>query len=319
MVTSTFDFMPPGRARGLLLRPKAEKPGSRCGFLRDTTPTIPMGDWPELLKTHTGLDPCVSFWLDQDGVGSCAAEACSNGLMLTRAFSGQDFVLLSPWSLYSETSGGSDRGSNLGDNLDLARSRGICPDSIWPRSKGWRAKPDATALKQAAEFKIDEFHETTTLEEVGTGIWNNMGAFYGSAAHAKFALKMLAPSGSTWRFKYLNSWGKDWSEPGAGEYIAEQLYPGETIEWHRDMGFLAATLHSTAEERATWPNEMGKWWKLCLANYVTADPRMRTRVEHIESILKSDEWSGRGVEKLNSSGVNFGYAAYCVRTANAAA
>jgi hypothetical protein len=310
-----FDFLPPGRARGLNLRPDTEKPGDRCGFLRDVTPTIPMAEWDERLKTHVGLDDCVWIWLDQGSTGSCGSESCCNGGMLLREVSGQPRVEMNPYGMYHTTSGGSDRGSNLGDNLDFARETGMFPESIWPRSKGWRTAPSAEAVAAAGQYKLDEFWEVTTLEECGSALLRGFPLYYGSAAHAKCGIKLLDKT----RFKYLNSWGKDWSSPSAGEYVAEQLYPGETADWHRDMGLLAATLHTTAEERAAWPDDLGRWWKMCLTNYVTADPRMRTRVEHIESILKSDEWSGRGVEKLSSSGVNFGYGAYCVRTATDAA
>lgn len=303
-----FDFMPPGKARGLL--PRVDKPGDRCGFLRDVVPTIPMAEWPELLKTHTGLDPCVSFWLDQDGVGSCAAEACSNGLMLTRAFSGQPFVLMSPWSLYSVTSGGSDRGSNLGDNLDLARSKGVCPDATWPRSKGWRAVPNAAAYKIAAEYKIDEYHEVTTLEEAGTAMLLDFAFYYGSASHAKCGIKLLDSK----RFKYLNSWGKDWSSPGAGEYIAEQLFPERDATWHYNIGLTAATWNLPNSTLRGWTKEVCR--AIGAAMTYVGNEAAWPPVEIVREVLKSDEWSGRGVEKLSSSGVNFGYGAYCVRTAS---
>jgi hypothetical protein len=233
--------------------------------------------------------------------------------MLIEALLGRPRVEKNPLGMYNTTSGGSDRGSNLGDNLSFARETGCFPASVWPRSKGWRAAPSAEAVAAAGQYKLDEFWEVTTLEECGSSLLRGFPLFYGSASHAKCGIKLLDSK----RFKYLNSWGKDWSSPSAGEYIAEQLYPERDAEWHQNVGLVAAV--GPVSDLLLRAFGVEQYRRIMVAMTHVANVSAWPQVEVVRDMLTSDEWSGRGVEKLSASGVNFGYGAYCIRTATDAA
>jgi len=299
------DFIMPGRKKGLL--PRVDLPGARCGFLSDTIDTIPTADWPALLPGHAGIDKYVWVWLDQDGVGSCAREANDNLLMLNRAFENQEQVELNPWFGYHTTSGGSDRGSNLGDNLYHCREVGSCPESVWPRSKGWRAKPSSEAYEAAKNYRHDEYWEVTTAEEAGSAMLKGFGLFWGSAGHAKAGVKVL----STEWFKYLNSWGKGWSDPMAGRWLAEQKWPGVAEHWWMSIGIVAAALYSSPESRTEWASGYCRKWEQAYATLSECGDLHRAEAIHAQ--LQTDEWSGRGVERFPR--INWNYGAYVARTA----
>jgi hypothetical protein len=140
--------------------PRKFRPGERCPMLGEQIKIIPSGEWDAAAKDlGDSLPQHITHVLDQDGVGSCATEATAGSVMLSRSVAGMESVLLNPWSIYATTSGGRDGGSAIDDNLAFAREYGICPESIWPRSKGWRAKPSAEAMEEAKKFKIVEFYE----------------------------------------------------------------------------------------------------------------------------------------------------------------
>ena len=133
---------PEGFKRGCLLR--KSRPGERCPLAADKVPLVPEAEWAEW-AAQIDLSPHVKSVLDQDGVGSCAAEATTQAVMIARASAGLPHVPLNPWSIYCITSGGVDRGSAIDDNLAVARERGIASMARWPRSKGWRATPTGAA------------------------------------------------------------------------------------------------------------------------------------------------------------------------------
>ena len=85
--------IPPHRATGCL--PRVSKPGEWALFVRDTIKTIPRGEWAGLIGT---VPNSQLIWelLDQDGVGSCAAEGCTNALLGMRELAGMPRVQLNP-------------------------------------------------------------------------------------------------------------------------------------------------------------------------------------------------------------------------------
>lgn len=200
--------------------PRDDNPGDNCGFLFEARPgglkIVPKREWPDLIqqRRQAGVDmrDKVKDILSQNGRGSCAAECVSQALMTVANYSGHQRRLLNPWSLYAWTSGGVDRGSNIGANFRRAREVGIMPMDVWPRSKGWRSKPSEDLLREhAARYRIDEFWEIRTREEAGSALLQNIPFVYGRRGHAITGIEMIDDD----RFYYANSWN-EWGENGFG-------------------------------------------------------------------------------------------------------
>jgi hypothetical protein len=190
--------------------PRKTKFGQCCLPLADSIEIIPRSQWNDLIGT-VDLRPKVNQVLDQDGVGSCATESTTQALMIAREVAGHPFELLNPWSIYRVTSGGSDNGSSIDENLEYAREYGVLPESYWPRSKGWRAVPPTGWKDVAAQYRIDEFFDIRNTEEVGTALLLGFPVVFGWDGHScvMTSLKSSTVAG------YANSWG-DWGDEGFG-------------------------------------------------------------------------------------------------------
>jgi hypothetical protein len=226
---ATFDMLPetplvvpPGKKKGLLLRD--DRPGESCGFLRDmpTIDVIPVAQWPEWIEAGITMRPEVPWIYDQDGVGSCAAESACGGLDLIRSVCGYEPVKFNPWGVYHYTGGGNDNGSTLVANLKFLRERGAYPESVWPRSKGYRATPDAAADEAAKKYKILEFYEVQSWEEFGSALLHRFPVYWGYTGHAILGVQLL----NTSQFLYRNSWGEAWSDNGFGVANASSIQWG---------------------------------------------------------------------------------------------
>ncbi len=206
--------IPHGKKTGCL--PRESKVGELCPLLRGNVPIIPRGEWPELIKkldeAEGGLRHMVRTGLDQNGVGSCAAESTTQALQILREYEGQRHVVLSPWFLYHHTSGGVDNGSTIDGNLRFARDRGIAPMDIWPRSRGWRARPSQQAYDAAKNFRIDEFFDCTNVVEIGSALLKGMSVTFGWSGHSCVLTDLI----STTHARYRNSWGDNWGDNGFG-------------------------------------------------------------------------------------------------------
>jgi len=175
---------------------------------------IPKVDWPALLAdpNRINMRPSIPVVLDQDGVGSCATESSTGSVMAINSFNGRPFTLLNPWFVYHTTSGGRDGGSNIDTNLVFIREHGIAPESVWPRSKGFRAKPSEEAVAAALDYRILEFYDITNDVEFGSSLLLGFPVVYGRSGHSILATDLLELD----LFEYLNSWG-NWGDAGFGK------------------------------------------------------------------------------------------------------
>jgi hypothetical protein len=187
--------------------------GVCCPLFGERVPVIRKEEWQDIIG-DVELTSLVRKIKDQDGVGSCATESTSQAVEITRAFDGMPWVELNPWSIYCFTSGGRDNGSSIDENLVHVRQYGICPEAVWPRSKGWSAKPDKDAMEAAKLFKIDEFYDLTTTEEIGTALLLGFAVVFGWNGHSCVLTELLSASPST--AKYANSWSPQWGDEGFG-------------------------------------------------------------------------------------------------------
>lgn len=147
---------------------------------------------------------------DQDGVGSCACEATAQALQSTKVAAGHAAELLNPWFLYYHTSGGSDRGSSIDEDLEVAADIGISTMSVWPRSKGWRDKPSDEAYASAQLNKIGEIYEVTAKAEAQTALVKGFFIQFGHDGHSELMVDLLSLNVAD----VANSWSTDWEDGG---------------------------------------------------------------------------------------------------------
>lgn len=198
-----------GRIAGCL--PRASKPGEWCPMFSEKIKVIPKSEWRERIDdpTYTGLWPSVPVTLDQDAVGSCAAESGTGCVLTCRSFHGQEYIPLSPWYLYHFSGGGRDGGSNIDTNLRYLRDRGVATLEAWPRSKGFRSRPSEAADESAKDFRIIEFYDIQNTTEFGSALLQGFPVAYGRSGHAIYAIDLVSED----TFRYQNSWG-NWGDRG---------------------------------------------------------------------------------------------------------
>lgn len=210
---------PPGKAAGCLHRHTAL--GSEFPIFKDRIGVIPQSDWHKYIGIQS-IRHFVKDILDQDGVGSCAAEATTQAVMIVRAIAGLPFILLNPWTMYRITGGGADRGSSIDANVRHASTTGVVPMYAWERSNGWRSKPPAAIQALAANYRVTEWFDIGSIEEFGTALIKGFPVVYGRAMHAICAVE-LAEGG----IHYANSWDESWGDNGFGfdrwDYIRNSI------------------------------------------------------------------------------------------------
>jgi len=200
----------PSRMQGACL-PRESKPGQICPMFRSKIQVIDRRDWADLAG-KVSLQPHVKQVLDQGQVGSCAAESSVQALMIARAVAGQPDIQLNPYFVYHHTSGGRDRGSSIDSNLRFLRDKGCAPLSIWPRSKGWQQGPDEQVYRQAKKFKILEFYDIETVDEMVSALLLGFPVVYGARGHAVCKVAHI----DNLKGLDVNSWGTKWGEDGFG-------------------------------------------------------------------------------------------------------
>ncbi len=146
--------------------------------------------------------------------GSCAAECTTQALQLIREVEGLDRVKLQPLGLYCYSSGGRDRGSNIGTNIKYACRQGTCTMATRPRSDGFRRKLTTGELEEAKQYRLDESDilEVDSKAEFVSSLANQRPICYGRSNHAILAVDWLPGD----RVLFANSWGQNWSESGFG-------------------------------------------------------------------------------------------------------
>jgi hypothetical protein len=155
-----------------------------------------------------------SYVAEGIGVHNCASEASSGALITTRVAAGLPHITVNPYFVYHHVSGGRDQGSTIGDNLRFLREKGVVPESVYPRSRGWQARPPAEAYDAALGLRILEYYDIRTLDEVITALVKGFPVVYGANGHAVYKCAHVPNTGLD-----VNSWGTQWKNGGFGVWV----------------------------------------------------------------------------------------------------
>ena len=215
--------VPPGKKTGCNYRKSTF--GSVCSIWAEKMPVMTASEIEEAIAARQlggvrGRDAIQEIF-DQDGVGSCAAEACTQGVQSTRVRQNLPYVQFSPWFLYHHSSGGTDNGSSIDENLQIARDIGIASMAAWPRSKGWRGKPSAEAYADALNNRLWEFYEISSKTEAQTALVKDFFVQFGHDSHSELMVDILDLNNAD----VANSWSKTWNGDGFHKF------PFSGINW----------------------------------------------------------------------------------------
>jgi len=217
--------VPPGKALGCL--PRATKVGQIAPKLEDSVQIIPKEKWKDYITPDLRLDKHVHTVFDQDGVKSCAAESSTQALQIIRSWQNQPFVKLNPWTLYYFSGNGKDHGSCIDLNILHLKNVGVLPEKVHPRERGWDSEPSNDDLHNvASHFRIDEFYDLQTIDEVGTALLLRFPVVFGWLGHSCVMTDLLLSDGSNHIASYVNSWGKNWNRNGRCILGLDQIYFG---------------------------------------------------------------------------------------------
>jgi len=173
--------------------------GTYLPVIRDVMDVIPESDWLDIIRDPNKPECSSLAWYtnDQNGNGSCASEAANKGTEVVREASGREKVAFNPLFTYHTVSGGRDSGSSLDDNVAFVKEYGCCPESVYPRSKGFRAKPPEEAYAAAENYKADEIYDvdnsssTVFKQEFGSALLYGYPVDFGIPGHSILATELV--------------------------------------------------------------------------------------------------------------------------------
>lgn len=199
-------------------------PGSfeLCGSYEQEVPTIPESDWERLTEEldaqRSGADYLVTRIYDQDGEGSCVANACCQAHEIVQARQvGKDAVIqLSAMSLYKRIGIGPNSGAMVSDGLEELTKRGALPlDTPENRARfgeavmencGWRNRWPSDWEATAKKFCAVEAYVVRSVAGLMTALLRREPVVVGRAGHSICYTRPAIQNGRL-GVVYVNSWG----------------------------------------------------------------------------------------------------------------
>jgi hypothetical protein len=173
-----------------------------------------------------GAERLVTRIYDQNGEGSCVANACAQANEIVQAlqFGKENVVHLSAMSLYKRIGSGPNSGAMVSDGLDEMQARGVLPldnpenrarfgDKVMPNC-GWRTPYPADWEAVAAQFCVVEAFVVRNVRQLMTALVRQEPAVVGRAGHSVVHVRPTWKDG--FASIYPNSWGQ-WGF-GAGDF-----------------------------------------------------------------------------------------------------
>lgn len=208
------DLVPDGRKLGWLID---EEDQGWIDSLEEGTP-FTYGDYQPIQDVLTK----PSEWLrieDQNGFGSCQGNALSTVCEIAyyNASKG-DIIQLSRWFAYVGTQKidgiRGDQGSTISGGAELAKTRGICPEDLYPYPTHYTYSITDEQYKSAEPYKLKTARRMRSVDDVRNWLDGglggiNIGVRWGSGGHAVAIVETQGTS-----FKVANSWGTHWGDGG---------------------------------------------------------------------------------------------------------
>jgi hypothetical protein len=210
-------------------------PGASTPASSFTLPLVPEVQWVEF---DLCSDPSYPLKVkDQDSRGACNGHASAEAMELARWLHGQPHVPLSGWFPYAILCNGWDRGSSIGEALDLIQSKGLAPESDVKYGIIDPAKLTKQAFADALEFRCEVGAPLETWEQLMSAVQLKLGGLNlsirvanvtwdpdsegvvplckGAGNHAISAghgAKKL--KSGKWAIKWQNHWTDEWGQGG---------------------------------------------------------------------------------------------------------
>jgi hypothetical protein len=174
-----------------------------------------------------------STWLrieDQNGWGSCQGHSLTTAMEIAYWLAtGGQVVQLSRWMGYVGTQliDGirGDRGSTIAGGAELARTRGVCPEELYPYPRnGYTQQITAEQYAAGAPYKLKTFRRMTTIGDCRKWLDAGVGAISIGVRWGRgggHAICLCETDGSD--FVYANSWGTGWGDRGYGRWSEREL------------------------------------------------------------------------------------------------
>jgi len=141
------------------------------------------------------LRPLCSYVEDQDGIGSCVANALAGNVELLHNKLGQDYENISRLYLYYnarviEGTVNEDSGLTIRDGIKALADTGYCEESLWEYNVSqFTVKPPEICYEQGKTHKIISYYSIRTLNEMlicladgypfvfGMGLWESFNSY----------------------------------------------------------------------------------------------------------------------------------------------
>jgi len=211
--------------------PRTAQPGEIFPLLTAAAPLIPREKWKPI-----SFRQYVRRVQEQDGIGSCNANAATGTVEDLRSVNGMPQLPLSAGNLYGRINGGSDRGSLLGDALDALVKDGVCTTAV-VGNIDWRNWNAPGWQEEAKRFRILEAWDCPSFDYVSSATQLGFFTDYGIPVHDNFEVEpdgwLPDPRGGvrgyhamravglayhkkrqTWGVLTVNSWSVRWGMKG---------------------------------------------------------------------------------------------------------
>ena len=216
-----------GQRRLLVARGDAIKLGALPRYA-ESNPVFGKNDWFDLDRRSV----CDRSWIKNQGdISSCVGNGGVGTLELSRWYSGQQHIPLSPAFLYAHINGGRDEGAIISDVIGALSEHGTCPFEMLGQRPFYMKQLTADQKKAAQRFKLAKAYQCQTHEEAvsallagysltfGFQVGPNSGKFdkYGVAGHDRGPGNHCVRADGVrklpddrWVYDVVNSWGDTW-------------------------------------------------------------------------------------------------------------
>lgn len=220
-----------GHLCGCQVRP--DEFGSFAAPFADGFDVLPRSEWQEGKPEASFANSNVWRIKNQGREGTCTSNATTQAMEIVanQQFGGDNWVELSPISIYKACGRSASSGSSVSCNIRRATDVGALPvgnDDNWSRMQdGWNLNSSHTMPPRgfhtpypegfrdtAKHFRIDETSDIESFDEFATALQRGWPVVYGRAGHAICGVLLVRHRGQ-WAVRYANSWG-NWGDSGYG-------------------------------------------------------------------------------------------------------